>query len=204
MLGFGFFVLGGITKTLGASDREGGAVIIGIVREACIWLTGMVFAGVAGSAMTADIGARKVREELDALAVLGVDRIRAIVVPRFVASIIAAPILGLICILAQGIVNFTLAPAEFGFTVGGLLASTKGSIITYDIYGALIRLFIIGAVVGAVACYKGMTCEGGTAGVGRAVNQTIVIAFFFVWGLDAFFNLAYLSLFPEAQVDFKG
>lgn len=204
MIGFGFFVLGGITEVLGATDREGGAVIIGIMREMAIWTTGMIFAGVAGSAMTADIGSRKVREELDALAVLGVDKIRVLVVPKVVACIIVAPILGLLAILTSQVINFALAPSEFGFPHGVLFASTQGSLTQLDIFGALIRFVIIGALVGVVGCYKGLTCGGGTEGVGRAVNQTIVITFFGVWMLDAFFNLAYLSLFPEAQVAFKG
>lgn len=204
VIGFGFFVLGGITETLGASDRLGGAVIIGLLREMAIWTTGMIFAGVAGSAMAADLGSRKVREELDALAVLGIDQIRTLIVPKVMAAIIAAPILGCFCILVLELVNFALSPAEFGFSTGVLFESTRGSLTSLDIYGALIRFVIIGAFVGVVACYKGLTCSGGTEGVGKAVNQTVVITFFGVWMLDAFFNLAYLSLFPEAQVSFKG
>lgn len=204
MIGFGFFVLGGITEVLGATDREGGAVVIGIMRELAIWTTGMIFAGVAGSAICADLGARKVREELDALSVLGVDKIRVLVVPRVVAAIFVAPILGIMAILASQIINFGLAPAEFGFSPGVLFASTQGSLAALDIVGALVRFFIIGALVGVVACYKGLTCGSGTEGVGRAVNQTIVLTFFGVWMLDAFFNMAYLSLVPEAQVTFKG
>jgi phospholipid/cholesterol/gamma-HCH transport system permease protein len=204
MIGFGFFVLGGITVVLGASDREGGAVIIGFLREAAIWITGMIFAGVAGSAMAADLGSRKVRDELDALSVLGVDQVRSLVVPKVMASLVVAPMLGMFAVLAVEVVNFSLGPAEFGFPVGVLYASTKGSLISLDVYGALIRYVIIGALVSVVGCYKGLTCKGGTEGVGRAVNQTIVLTFFGVWMLDAFFNLAYLSLFPAAQVDFKG
>lgn len=204
MVGFGFFVLGGITVVLGASDREGGAVIIGFLREAAIWITGMIFAGVAGSAMAADLGSRKVRDELDALSVLGVDQVRALVVPKVMASLFVAPLLGMFAVLAVEAVNFGLGPSEFGFPTGVLYAATKGSLISLDVYGALIRYVIIGALVSVVGCYKGLTCKGGTEGVGRAVNQTIVLTFFGVWMLDAFFNLAYLSLFPAAQVDFKG
>ncbi|MCW3040212.1 MAG: hypothetical protein JWM31_2117 [Solirubrobacterales bacterium] len=204
MIGFGFFVLGGITVVLGASDREGGAVIIGFLREASIWITGMIFAGVAGSAMAADLGSRKVRDELDALSVLGVDQIRALVVPKVMASLIVAPMLGMVAILAVEAVNFGLGPQEFGFPAGVLYSATKGSLISLDVYGAVIRFVIIGGFVSVIACYKGLTCKGGTEGVGRAVNQTIVITFFGVWMLDAFFNLADLSLFPAAQVDFKG
>ncbi|HYF24384.1 MAG TPA: ABC transporter permease [Baekduia sp.] len=204
VVGFGFFVLGGITEVLGASDREGGAVIIGLLREMAIWLTGMIFAGVAGSAIAADLGARKVREELDALSVLGVDKTRVLVVPKVMAATLICPVLGFVSILGIEVVNFALAPSQFGWSPGVLFASSLGSLTAPDIWGALIRYLIIGAMVGVVGCYKGLTCDAGTEGVGRAVNQTIVITFFGVWMLDAFFNLAYLSLFPEAQVSFKG
>ncbi|WP_354700100.1 hypothetical protein DSM112329_00363 [Paraconexibacter sp. AEG42_29] len=204
MIGFGFFVLGGITEVLGASDREGGAVIIGILRELAIWTTGMIFAGVAGSAIAADLGARKVRDELDALSVLGVDQVRTLVVPKVMACLLICPILGIFATFVSQVINFGLAPAEFGFSVGVLFASSTGSLTALDIYGALIRYVLIGLMVGVVSCYKGLTCKGGTEGVGRAVNETVVLTFFGVWMLDAFFNLAYLSLFPEAQVSFKG
>jgi phospholipid/cholesterol/gamma-HCH transport system permease protein len=204
VIGFGFFVLGAITKVLGATDREGGAFIIGFLRECCVWTTGMVFAGVAGSAMTADLGARKVREELDALNVLGVDSIRALVVPKVMASMMTAPILGMLGVFFVEAVNFLLAPSQFGLSHGVLFSSSKGSLVSLDIFGSLIRYVLIGIVVAVVSCYKGLNAGGGTQGVGKAVNQTIVIAFFFVWMLDALFNLAYLSLFPQSQVDFKG
>ncbi|MDX8152977.1 ABC transporter permease [Patulibacter brassicae] len=204
VIGFGFFVLGGITEVLGASDREGGAVIVGLMREMAIWTTGMVFAGVAGSAMAADIGSRKAREELDALDVLGVDKIRMLVVPKVVAGALICPVLGMLCVLFLELANAVLAPGQFGYSREVLFASTRGSLTALDIYGALIRFVIIGAMVAVVASYKGLTASGGTEGVGRAVNQTIVVSFALIWGFDAFFNLAYLSLFPDAQVSFKG
>lgn len=204
MVGFGFFVLGGITKILGASDREAGAVIIGFLREANVWITGMIFAGVAGSAMTADLGARKVREELDAMSVLGLDLTKTLVVPKLVAGVVICPILGYFSLLIVEIVNFSLAPEAFGFTRGVMVESTKGSLLSLDVLGAFIRYVIIGALVAVVACYKGLNAGGGTEGVGKAVNQTIVLTFFAIWMLDAFFNLGYLSLFPQAQASFKG
>jgi phospholipid/cholesterol/gamma-HCH transport system permease protein len=180
VIGFGFFVLAAITKVIGATDREGGAFIIGFVRECCVWTTGMVFSGVAGSAITADLAARKVREEIDALNVLGVDVVDALVVPKLMACLLCAPVLGMMAVLFTELMNFALAPGQFGFSRAVLFEATKGSLISLDVFGALIRY------------------------IGRAVNQTVVICFFFVWILDALFNLAYLSLFPQTQVDFKG
>ena len=59
---------------------------------------------------------------------------------------------------------------------------------------------LIGIFVGIIACHKGLTCKMGSDGVGRAVNQTVVIAFVGIWGFNAFWNLAYLTAFPAASV----
>jgi phospholipid/cholesterol/gamma-HCH transport system permease protein len=82
-------------KALGQIDRLGGLYSVGAVREYVPWVTGMVVAGVAGTAITADLGARRVRDELDALAVIGVDAIRALVAPRVLALTLVLPLLNL-------------------------------------------------------------------------------------------------------------
>jgi phospholipid/cholesterol/gamma-HCH transport system permease protein len=101
-------------------------------------------------------------------------------------------------------VNFLLAPGQFGISREVLYHSTRGSLISLDVFGSLIRYELIGIAVAIIACYKGLNSKPGTQGVGKAVNQTVVMCFFFVWILDALFNLGYLSLFPQTQVDFKG
>ena len=87
IIGFGILNFGEVAYTLGVADRAPGGVIVGFQREVSTWITMMIFAGVAGSALTADLGARKIREELDAMAVLGVDQFRTLVVPRVVAMV---------------------------------------------------------------------------------------------------------------------
>src|SRR5690349_9126884 len=71
MVALSILVFGNLLHMLGATGREAGGMWIAFTREVCAWVTCMIFAGVAGSAVTADLGARKIREELDALAVLG-------------------------------------------------------------------------------------------------------------------------------------
>src|SRR5439155_25225478 len=85
-----------LVDSVGAVDRQPGAVFIALVREIAVWISTMIFAGVAGSAVCADLGARKIRGELDAMDVLGVDRVRSLVVPRVVAMTVLGPLIGLI------------------------------------------------------------------------------------------------------------
>src|SRR3954451_9197054 len=82
-----------IGERLGFVDRVGEVFSVASLREFAPWVTGMVVAGAAGTAICADLGARKVREELDALAVIGVDTIRSLVLPRFVALAAMTPVL---------------------------------------------------------------------------------------------------------------
>jgi phospholipid/cholesterol/gamma-HCH transport system permease protein len=166
----------------------------------CAWVTCMIFAGVAGSAVTSDLGARKIREELDALAVLGVDRVRSLVVPRVVAMTVAAPVLGMLAVaIAQG-VNYAIAPAHLGVAPAVHRDSLVSNILPLDLYASIIKYLIIGFFVGVVSCQKGLASSGGSEGVGRAVNQTVIITFFGIWLFNSLFNLAYFTLFPDVAV----
>jgi phospholipid/cholesterol/gamma-HCH transport system permease protein len=94
LISFGIILFGIILTNLGVVERQSGGIYLVWVREVCTWITGMIFAGVIGSAVTADLGARKIREELDALEVLGINQIRGLVVPRVLAMTIACPTTG--------------------------------------------------------------------------------------------------------------
>ncbi|WP_205698859.1 ABC transporter permease [Conexibacter sp. SYSU D00693] len=200
LIGFGIILFGGILDDLGVSDREGGTVFIIWSREIATWITGMLFAGVVGSAVTADLGARKIREELDAMAVLGVDRLRALIVPRVVGMTLAMPVLAFISLLMVNVVNWAIAPGYFGFSDGVFLDSLANIIQPSDLWlTMLLKNALIGLFVGVVACYKGLASKPGAEGVGRAVNETVVITFFGIWLFDVVFNLAYFTVFPDVS-----
>jgi phospholipid/cholesterol/gamma-HCH transport system permease protein len=200
LLGFGVLMFGIVLTNLGVAEREAGGLYIAFSREVCTWITMMVFAGIVASAITADLGARRIREELDALAVLGVGRVRALVVPRVVATTVAAMALALISLLISQVVNYTAAPPHLGFSRAVFLDNVVHNIVPTDLYAALIKHAIIGFFVGIVACHKGLTSKGGAEGVGRAVNQTVVITFFGIWLFNSLFQLAFLTLFPQSSV----
>jgi phospholipid/cholesterol/gamma-HCH transport system permease protein len=138
----------------GALDRLGGFFVLASIREFAPFVDAIVLAGVAGTAITADLGARKIREELDALQVLGVDPVKNLVVPRS----------------------------------------------TVDLWGSVVKTTLFGAIIAIVCCYKGMTASGGAEGVGRAVNQAVVIAFLGVFAFNYVFTQTLLATHPEITI----
>jgi phospholipid/cholesterol/gamma-HCH transport system permease protein len=158
----------------------------------------MVVAGVAGTAICADLGARKVRDELAALRVMGVDPIRKLVAPRVLALTVLMPALGILVITVETFA-ILLANLQVTATVGGYFEAVNRSFNTIDLIANLVKTTLSGAVVGVICCYKGMNAKGGPVGVGRAVNQAVVISFVIIWVLNYAFNSTYLGAFPGAQ-----
>jgi phospholipid/cholesterol/gamma-HCH transport system permease protein len=201
LTGFGIVLFGHVLGSIGVADREPGAIYLIWARELGTTITQMIFIGLACAAITADLGARRVREELDALSVLGVDRVRSLVVPRVMAAGFVAPLLAAFSLLWALIVNLLLAPHQLGFTSSVYLEAVKRQIFTPDLFFTVVlKNLVIGIAVGVIACHKGLTCKLGSEGVGRAVNQTVVITFVVAWVANALFELAYLSAFPAASV----
>jgi phospholipid/cholesterol/gamma-HCH transport system permease protein len=188
---------GVISSALGATDRLGMFFSVGATREFVPWVTGMVVAGVAGTAITADLGARRTRDELDALAVMGVDITRFLVAPRVLALMIVMPIanaFGLVFAAVAGV----LAEVTYQGPVAGYLETFQTGFTTVDIVANLIKTLGFGFLIGLVCSYKGVTASGGPEGVGRAVNQAVVVAFGCLWVFNFAFNATYQALYPVA------
>ena len=183
----------------GALDRLGGFFILASVREFAPFVTAVVVAGVAGTAITADLGARKIREELDALQVLGVDPIKNLVVPRFLALMLITGLLNIYALLF-GITGGIFAEIAYGEPLGGFFATLFNNASVTDLWGSVLKTSLFGAIVAIVCCYKGMTATGGAAGVGRAVNEAVVIAFMGVFAFNYVFTQTLLATHPEISV----
>src|ERR671933_1442489 len=159
----------------------------------------IILAGVAGTAITADLGARKIREELDALQVLGVDPVKNLVVPRFRALMIVTALFNIYALLF-GIFGGVLATLTFGAPLGPFFATLLTNASTVDLWGSVVKTTLFGAIIAIVCCYKGMTASGGAEGVGRAVNQAVVIAFLGVFAFNYVFTQTLLATHPEISV----
>jgi len=185
--------------TIGALDRMGGFFVLAVIREFAPVICSIVVAGVAGTAITADLGARKIREELDALQVLGVDPVKQLVVPRFLALMIVTGLFDVFAILA-GVGGGLLANAVNGGGTGAFFATFLTNASTTDLWASVLKCTLFGAIVAIVCCYKGMTASGGAEGVGRAVNQAIVMTFMLDGAVNYVFTQTLLATHPQIEV----
>jgi phospholipid/cholesterol/gamma-HCH transport system permease protein len=183
----------------GALDRLGGFFVLASIREFAPLVTSVVVAGVAGTAITADLGARKIREELDALQVLGVDPIKNLVVPRFLALMLITGLLDCFAIVF-GISGGMLAEVLYSEPLGGFFATLFANASVTDLWGSVVKCTCFGAIIAIVCSYKGMTASGGAEGVGRAVNEAVVMSFLGIFAFNYVFTQTLLATHPELQV----
>jgi len=182
----------------GAIDRLGGFFVLASIREFAPFVTAVVLAGVAGTAMTADLGARKIREELDALQVLGVDPVKNLVVPRFLSLMLVTGLFNIYALMF-GVFGGVLATITYDAPLGPFWATFFTNASTTDLWGSVLKTTLFGAIIAIVCCYKGMTASGGAEGVGRAVNQAVVIAFLGIFAFNYVFTQTLLATHPEMQ-----
>lgn len=180
----------------GSIDRLGGFFVLASIREFAPFVTAVVMAGVAGTAITADLGARKIRDELDALHVLGVDTIKNLVVPRFFALMILTGLFDIFALML-GVSGGIIATLVNGAPLGPFWATFFTNASVTDLWGSIVKTTIFGAIIAIVCCYKGMNAQGGAEGVGRAVNQAVVIAFIGVFAFNYVFTQTLLATNPE-------
>jgi phospholipid/cholesterol/gamma-HCH transport system permease protein len=183
----------------GALDRLGGFFILAAIREIGPLITSIVVAGVAGTAITADLGARKVREELDALQVLGVDPIKNLVVPRFLALMVVTGLFDIYALLF-GIFGGIAAELVNGQPLGPFWGTLFANASTTDLWGSVLKSTCFGAIIAIVCCYKGMTASGGAEGVGRAVNEAVVVSFLGFGAFNYVFTQTLLATHPQILV----
>ena len=186
----------GFLKLFGALDRLGGLFALIVMREFAPLVCAIVMAGVVGTAICADLGARKIREELDALAVVGIDPIRSLVVPRLL-SVMALTALFDVYALLFGTLGGMLVSISNDAPLGPFFATYFTNATTVEFAASLAKTALFGAIIALVCCYKGLNAKGGAEGVGRAVNQAIVISFLAIGAVDYVFTQALLATHPE-------
>lgn len=198
IFGVAVMVAAGTLRALGAQDRIGQGISVGTVREFAAWVAGMLVAGIAGTAIASDLGARRIRDELDALAVLAIDPVRSLVLPRFLALVVMTPLMFLWTVFSASIVGAYGAQAVQGLPLASYLAAYQ-TLGAADVVAALVKTSLMGLLIAVVSCYMGMTASGGPEGVARNVNRAVVVIFVGIWVLNFFFNALFLGLFPSAQ-----
>jgi phospholipid/cholesterol/gamma-HCH transport system permease protein len=179
----------------GALDRLGGAYELIVVRFFAPLVVGIVLAGAAGTAMCADLGARVIREEMDALRVLGVEPIRSLVVPRMLVLVSIALISNVFALLA-GLLGLVVVAFQNHAGLGPVFATFFSNATPLEFEASVIQGGMYGVIIAIVSCYKGMTVSGGPEAVGRAVNQSVVVSFLALGFSDYAFTQLLLATHP--------
>jgi phospholipid/cholesterol/gamma-HCH transport system permease protein len=188
----------GVLSLFGALDRLGGFFVVIAIRWIAPLVTAVVVSGVAGTAITADLGARKIREELDALQVLGVDPVKNLVVPRFLALMVVTGLLDIFAIV-MGLFAGIAAELLYHQPLGGFFATLFTNATITDLWSSVMMCTMFGAIVAIVCSYKGMSASGGAAGVGKAVNQAVVISLVAVFFFQFVVSSILLATNPDLQ-----
>ncbi len=177
-------------------DTATGAVVsVGMCSELGPVLAALMLTARVGAAMAAELGTMKVTEQIDALRTLATHPIDYLVVPRFLACVVAAPLLTaeaiVVGILASQLVGVNLLGIEGTYYRANMIRYTAPS----DVVTGLIKALIFGAIIALIACYKGLNCRQGAEGVGRATTEAVVAASISILVSNFFLTLFLTRLF---------
>jgi phospholipid/cholesterol/gamma-HCH transport system permease protein len=188
--------VGSLTGQLGAQSFAGATAVLAVVREAAPIAAALIIAGAAGSAICSDLGARKIREEIDAMEVLGIDPLARLVAPRALAATTVALLINGFVIAAGIFGGYFFTVIIQGGNAGAFLSSFTALATLPDLYVAMIKAALFGWIAAIIGAYKGLNASGGPSGVGQAVNESVIIAFMVLFFLNAIITAIYFQIVP--------
>lgn len=168
--------IGSLAQQVGATSFVGAANGIGVIRQGSPLVVALLMAGAVGSAICSDLGARTIREEIDALEVLGISPIQRLVLPRILACMLVGVLLCGVVAFAGVLTGFLFNLLAQGGTPGSYISSFAAFAAPSDLVLAEVKSAVFGLIVALVSCYKGLAAKGGPKGVADAVNATVVLA----------------------------
>ncbi len=173
--------VGALVDQVGANSLVGAASGLGIIRQGAPLATGVLIGGVCASAIAADLGSRAIREELDAMRVMGVDPIARLVAPRLLALVLIAPMLLIAIVAVAMLIALTVSVAKFGVSAGGFWSSFGAFSSPADLLFAVAKAESGALIVGIVAGLRGLEARGGPRGVADAVNSSVVLSILLIF-----------------------
>ncbi|MEV6064958.1 ABC transporter permease [Nocardia sp. NPDC052001] len=168
--------VGNLIHTLGADSLLGATGGLGVIKQGAPLATGFLLGGAGAAALAADLGARTIREEIDALNTMGISPIHRLVIPRMVAMLVVAPLLNVLIIFVGVLAGYVVAIGGQGVTPGSYWATFGSFTTTADVWISLLKAVIFGFIVVIIACQRGLEAKGGPRGVADAVNAAVVLS----------------------------
>ena len=159
-------------------------VALSVVREIGPVITALIVAGRVGSAIAAELGTMKVTEQIDALEALAIDPVRYLVVPRFVATALALPLLTLWADALGILGGFIIGTVKLNILASLYWKFTITPLVFKDLASGLLKSFVFALIICIVSCYEGFRTEGGAEGVGRSTTVAVVSSFLLIIGAD--------------------
>lgn len=194
------FLIGIVIAYQGADQlRQFGAevyvvdlIAISMLRELGILLTAIIVAGRSASAFTAAIGAMKMREEVDALRILGLDPIEVLVLPRVIALLLMLPALGVIADLAGLLGGALMAWVELGISPGMYRTRLLGVDVGHFVVG-MVKAPFFAVIIAVIGCFQGLQVQGNAESLGQLTSRAVVQAIFMVIVADAVFSIFFAA-----------
>ena len=175
-------------QRFGAGYYVTALVGVSMTRELGPLITAIVIAGRSGSAFAAEIGTMKVSEEIDALEVMGLNSVRFLVVPKYLALLVMMPCLTVLSDLAGIVGGGIFEMYQLDQTLPMFLNATRDALVMRDITTGLVKSLVFGLIIAKVGCYEGFAVEGGAEGVGKSTTSSVVISIFLIILADVIFT----------------
>ncbi|MGK8524355.1 MlaE family ABC transporter permease [Nocardia asteroides] len=192
--------VGALVNQVGATTFIGAVAGLGVIRQGAPLVSALMVAGAVGSAICADLGSRTIREEIDAMMVMGVDPVRRLVAPRLAAAT-------LVSVLLCGFVVFVGFATAYMFNVyaqsgtpGSFISSFASFAVANDLVVALLKAAIFGMLTSIIACDIGLHAHGGPGGVANAVNSAVVSSALMLFATNIILTQLYNTLLPTKVV----
>jgi phospholipid/cholesterol/gamma-HCH transport system permease protein len=172
------FTLNILLRELGAADLSGAGAAFGAVTQIGPTVTVLIVAGAGATAMCADLGSRTIREEIDAMEVLGINPVQRLVTPRLLAAGVVAFLLNSLVVIVGIAGGYFFSIFVQDVNPGAFAAGITLLTGVPEVIISCVKALLFGLMAGLIACYRGLTITGGGAkAVGNAVNETVVFAF---------------------------
>jgi phospholipid/cholesterol/gamma-HCH transport system permease protein len=178
-------------EKFGAGYFVAALVGVSMTRELGPLITAILVAGRSGSAFAAEIGTMKISEEIDALEAMGLNSVKYLVVPKYLAMLAMMPCLTVISDLAGLLGGAVFGMYQLDQTFSLYILATRDALVMRDISTGLVKSVVFGFIITQVGCYEGFAVEGGAEGVGKATTSSVVISIFLIIVAD----LAFTALF---------
>lgn len=179
---------------IGAVDLAGAGAAVAVVREIGPIVSVLVVAGAGATAICADLGSRKIREEIDAMVTLGINPVERLVVPRVVASMLVGVALNGMVTVVGLVGGYFFSVVLQGATPGLYLEELTLLVGLSDFVASEAKAAVFGLLAGLTACYLGLNAKGGPKGVGDAVNQTVVFSFMLLFAANSVISALFLQM----------